>query len=211
MRENLIGRKFGRLTVVSELPSRGWHRRLMCVCDCGTRHEASASNLRSKHIQSCGCLQAEVRSATHTKHGMTGNVVCRAWYHMIDRCYNSKHPSFPDYGGRGIKVCEFLRATPANLLHVVGERPSPMLSVDRIQNDLGYFCGSCAECLTNSYPMNLRWATTGEQQNNTRRNRLVTFNGETKTLTAWTKQTGLSISGCRWRVEHGIDLFKPKR
>lgn len=54
---NIIGHKYGRLTVTKELP-RGKHgeRRMLCFCECGAQHSVSMTSLRSGGTKSCGCL-----------------------------------------------------------------------------------------------------------------------------------------------------------
>ncbi|EOK5450695.1 hypothetical protein ACM6ST_006459, partial [Pseudomonas aeruginosa] len=88
--------------------------------------------------------------------------VCR-WSNMIDRCTNPSNKRYVDYQGRGITVCERWM-TFANFLADMGERPDAT-SLDRIDNDAGYFKENC------------RWATALEQMNNTRRNTFVEYLG----------------------------------
>ena len=61
----LSGRKFGRLTVLSELPARDPSRRVRwrCLCDCGRFHVATTSYLVCGRVKSCGCLKVEVDRA----------------------------------------------------------------------------------------------------------------------------------------------------
>jgi hypothetical protein len=59
---NLVGKKFGRLTVMTESPyrnSRDPQARWLCVCDCGKTTEVSGGNLRSGKTKSCGCTRYE--------------------------------------------------------------------------------------------------------------------------------------------------------
>ncbi len=60
-KENLLGRKFGRLTVIAESEKRGKHPYWLTRCDCGKEKEISATHLKSGKIRSCGCLQKETR------------------------------------------------------------------------------------------------------------------------------------------------------
>lgn len=54
----LVGQKFGKLTVVEETPGRNNGSICFCDCDCGTKlKRVIASDLRKKHVRSCGCLR----------------------------------------------------------------------------------------------------------------------------------------------------------
>ena len=61
---------------------------------------------------------------------------------MRQRCKNKNDPHYPDYGGRGITVCERWESFE-NFLADMGERPSDDLSIDRINNDGNYEPGNC--------------------------------------------------------------------
>ena len=58
--KNLVGKKFGRLTVLEiDKCSSTRNRRYVCQCDCGNKHSVCGSNLKAGHVQSCGCLNSE--------------------------------------------------------------------------------------------------------------------------------------------------------
>lgn len=78
---------------------------------------------------------------------------------MIARCENPNHPAYDYYGGRGITVCDEWRTSFDCFLADVGEKPSPELTLERINNDGNYEPGNC------------KWATFGENQKNRRRSR----------------------------------------
>lgn len=59
-KNNLIGRKFGRWTVIGYVGGEQ-HKRL-CECECGTVAEVSGGALRSGSSKSCGCLNRELSS-----------------------------------------------------------------------------------------------------------------------------------------------------
>ena len=61
--ENLIGTKFGRLTVVAIEPAIKSKIMVSCMCDCGTPKRVYLSHIRKGHTKSCGCLAKEVRMA----------------------------------------------------------------------------------------------------------------------------------------------------
>lgn len=79
----------------------------------------------------------------------------KSWDDMINRTTRPSHGSFPDYGGRGITVCERWRHSFAAFLADMGERPSRLHSLDRWPNPNG-----------NYEPGNCRWATRLEQVRN---------------------------------------------
>jgi hypothetical protein len=74
---------------------------------------------------------------------------------MKYRCTNPNAINYHNYGGRGITVCERWNEFK-NFLADMGERPEGT-SIDRIDNDLGYFKENC------------RWATRHEQRINQRK------------------------------------------
>jgi hypothetical protein len=81
----------------------------------------------------------------------------RAWYNMIQRCYNPKHRAYKWYGGRGITVCDRWRNSFYKFVMDVGFKPNVSgFSLDRINNDGNYEPGNC------------RWATHIEQNHNKR-------------------------------------------
>lgn len=114
------------------------------------------------------------------------------WAMMRARCSNPDHKAYPDYGGRGVTVCERWKSFE-NFIADMGERPAGM-TLDRIDNDKGYS------------PENCRWATRKQQNNNSRKNRLLTHEGRTQTLSAWAGEAGLSRGALLKRLARGWTL-----
>lgn len=55
--ENLVGRQFGRLTVVKFAGMNGPRAYWRCQCECGNRTVAASNHLKRGGVQSCGCLK----------------------------------------------------------------------------------------------------------------------------------------------------------
>lgn len=178
---DLVGQKFGLLTVESRAGSQGNKATWNCVCDCGGSNVVTTGNLRSGIISSCGCLAKP--------HGMSRTRIYRTWKAMLGRCNSESHKAYPLYGGRGIKVCSRwhdFRAFYADM----GDLPAGK-SLDRIDNDGDYS------------PENCRWATHEEQGNNRRTNHLLTFNGKTQTCTEWAHELGMNPYTLNGRLSKG--------
>lgn len=77
------------------------------------------------------------------------------WSQMKSRCYDPKATGYPNYGGRGIKVCSRWRKSFVAFAEDVSPRPKGV-TLDRINNDGNY------------EPGNVRWATRREQNLNSR-------------------------------------------
>lgn len=188
--ENFVNWTYGRLTGVG-FAGYGKRKQLMWLwrCSCGTYKIIRASHVKDGTTRSCGCLQREEWQARVTTHGAArlGNTTpeFRACGSMKGRCDNPNDAHYHNYGGRGITVCEYLR-TFEGFFASVGLRPTPQHSIDRINNDTGnYSCGECEQCIANSWPLNVRWATKREQGRNTRRTHFLTFNDLRMCITAW--------------------------
>lgn len=140
----------------------------------------------SHHTESCGCLNKDLVAAIHKKHGMYLSPIYGIWQSMVDRVKNKKNHNYHNYGGRGITVCDKW-LTFEGFYEDMGDRPEG-LTLDRIDNDLGY----CKE--------NCHWVTQKEQCNNTRRNRYIMFKGKVQTISQWSEELGISDIVLRGRL-----------
>jgi hypothetical protein len=165
-REDMTGKKVGRLTVVKLMPERAKNRqaRWLCKCECGGETIASGTNLRNGATKSCSCLQREIAKTYSTVHGLSNHELFSMWRAMIDRCENPDNWGFHRYGGYPIPVtvCDRWRNSLLDFVADMGPRPSPEHSVDRYPDPYG-----------NYEPGNCRWATAEEQSNNWRMHKLA--------------------------------------
>lgn len=203
-RLNLTGQRFGRVTVIGSAGSRSYGQsmksRWHCKCDCGTEKVFDGSSLTTGDIVSCGCFARERIGKLTATHRMTETRVYRIWQAMLTRCRNKNTINYANYGGRGITVCERWLSFE-NFLADMGH-PEAGQSIDRINNDGNY------------EPQNCQWANRETQSRNKRNSRIISFNGETKTLGEWAKQLGMDQSSLRERLEKWpleISLTKPKK
>jgi len=173
-------------------------RQVSRVCvRCGTPFDVPASQGHARHCSlSCSSL---LKNITHggARHGKRLPEY-RPWCAIKTRCLNPNDRSYPAYGGRGITICDRWQDSFENFLADMGPRPTVLHSIDRIDNDRGYEPGNC------------RWATSRDQARNTRRNRALTFNGETQCIRAWEEQLGFGrgVINARlklnWSVERAL-------
>lgn len=189
---NFIGAKFNRLTILGmSTNGSNYAKRVICICDCGNNTTVNLANLKNSNTKSCGCLWSETIIKTNTFHGMSSTREYSCWEHIKTRCYNTKAECYPDYGGRGIKVCDRWLNSFENFFKDMGNCPSKKHSVERVENDGDY------------EPNNCKWATGFEQAGNKRSNFRIYYNGEYKILAEWSRILKISPSTIRKYIKKG--------
>lgn len=165
-RKDLTGNRYGKLVVVSWAGHSHWN----CACDCGGKSVVLTANLTRHNTTSCGCIRNHMSSVRNTKHGLHGTRAYKIWAGIKARCSRPSHPSYKDYGAKGIGMWDRWAADPERFIADVGHPPSPQHSMDRIDNSKGY------------EPGNVRWATAAEQAVNKTNNVFVAYRGQRMTI-----------------------------
>lgn len=124
--------------------------------------------------------------------GRSKNDIYGTYISMNARCYSEKSIGYKYYGGRGITVCERWLESFDNFEKDMGERPSKLHSLDRIDNNKGYSKENC------------RWATKKEQARNTSKNVFITFQGETKCISEWAEEINIPKATILSRFKLGM-------
>lgn len=193
---DLTGHRFGKLVVIERVGSRRGNALWRCHCDCGNTTEVVSSSLNNGETKSCGCLRKEVTRARLTTHGLCGTKLYAIWSTMTQRCNNSNSQHYQDYGGRGITVCdEWLTFEPFFDWAMANGYDSG-LSIDRIDNEKGYF------------PANCKFSTQKEQCNNKRSNVWIEYDGRRRTLTQWSEVCGICYRTLMGRIRMGWSIEK---
>lgn len=179
------GNVYGRLTVLSRAVQSGVLAAWRCSCSCTQDRlvVVKGADLRRGAIKSCGCLRRTVAGQGRTPE-------YRAWYAMMRRCYHKEHEAYDRYGGRGIQVDARWHVFDV-FLNDIGKRPSPKHSLERKENNEWY------------KPGNVVWATSTEQNQNRRNNRLITYKGRTMCLSAWEQTLSLPRGSLKRRLATG--------
>lgn len=176
---DLTGQKFGRLLVI-KLESSTSKTRWLCKCDCGNERIVHGTSLKKGTTVSCGCYGKERRTALHTIHGKRSVPEYAIWNGIKNRCLNPNLRSYPNYGGRGITICDRWRDDFQAFYEDMGPRPSPDHSVDRIDTNGPYS------------PENCKWSTRVEQARNRRPRSKTGYSGVYKLKNRWIVRIGIA-------------------
>lgn len=194
---DLEDKKFGRLTVLFPVGSLNGRKYWLCQCDCGNEVCVITNHLTSGKTQSCGCYAKERATEANIKHGMRHSRIYNIYCGMKQRCYNKNNHKFKNYGGRGVTICsEWLDDFMSFYNWAMENGYTETLTIERIDVDGNY------------EPSNCKWIKMSEQSQNKTCNRFVEFNGETKILSEWCNELGVSYKTAYSRLCYGIPVDK---
>ena len=189
---NLVGKKFGKLTVIKSCgKDNKWNRYYSLVrCECGKEYLVRDSELVNGRRKRC----TKCRQWNRT-HGLTNTKLFNVWQSMRDRCYCVTDNVYKHYGGRGIVICEewkndFKRFYEWSMANGYKEG----LSIDRIDVNGNY------------EPTNCRWVDRYVQANNRRNNHMVYYRNKAYTLTQLAREHGMIATTLKHRLDSGWDI-----
>lgn len=148
----LTGKRYGFLTVLEsskiEPATSGRMRRYwLCWCDCGNEKWILSDSLQGGKNISCGCYKKTQLGRKTTTHGFckerTQMPEYKSWINAKTRCFNPLSHKYPQYGGRGITVCEEWRKDFKKFFSDMGECPQGF-TLERINVNGNYEKGNCA-------------------------------------------------------------------
>lgn len=193
----MTGKEFGCWTVMGRAgKAKGGEPTWLCKCKCGKRKEVRGISLKSGKSKSCGCGILKWRNyKSREREAEQRKKLYEVWKGVRRRTCDEKLEQYRNYGGRGIGICEeWKKDFEAFFKWAMENGYEEGLSIDRKDNEKGYF------------PDNCRWATRKEQGNNTRRNKLITYGGETHTVTEWEDILHLGRNTLKMRLYKGWNL-----
>lgn len=198
--EDLTGQRFGYLTVIKKAGKNKSDKILwLCKCDCGKLKIIQGASLKNGRTKSCGCLRKKGARRTH---GFKYTRLYCIWQGIKKRCLNKNTSNYYIYGGRGIKICDewkndfksFHDWAYANGYDESAKRGD--CTIERIDVNGNY------------EPSNCRWATMKEQCRNTRSNKLITYNNETRCLMDWSYIFNINYKTLLYRFKKGWTIEK---
>lgn len=204
---DISGQRFGRLTALAFNGIVNGKSTWLFGCDCGNEINTRANSVKTGNTKSCGCWEKEVLLARNIKHGLNRHPLHNIWFHIKRRCYNKNSSDFPDYGGRGIVVCDEWKNDFKSFYdwsiekgYEEAKKKNTRISIDRIDVNGNY------------EPSNCKWSNDVEQARNRRSNVHITVDGVTKLQNEWAEEYNIPYQLIASRLKRGWkgrDLIKP--
>ena len=201
-RLDISGMSFGKLTAIEKtgygVDKDGKRYALWkCKCECGNEIIAKQHTLVSGGKKSCGCMRKRDYTKPIVNHSMSKTRIYRTYHAMLNRCMDEQEQHYPDYGGRGIKVCKewtgvygFLNFYKWSMQNGYTED----LTIDRIDVNGDY------------EPDNCRWTTIQVQSTNKRNNVRYDINGEMLLIKEISQKYNIPEPTLRGRMAKGMTM-----
>lgn len=140
------------MIIVKDLGTRlfAGSKRRFAILKCEFCNKEFEGNIARAKSISCGC-RTDLKA--HIKHNQARTRQYQIWADMKDRCNNQNNPSYYLYGGRGITY-DSKWATFEGFWKDMQDGYADDLTIDRIDNNKGYFKSNC------------RWVTKQSQAKN---------------------------------------------
>lgn len=198
---DLAGQRFGRLVATSIAFRRNgahWN----CQCECGSSTVVRAALLRNGTVASCGCGSREQARLNCQKWRMKNERIPEqlrsglknCYRNMLRRCTDPTDKRWDCYGGRGIRVCNEWAGLDGRRRFcdwALQAGYAKGLQIDRINVDGDYS------------PQNCRFVDAVAQANNTRRNRVISWQGRSLTAAEWAREFDITYSSMQHRLNRG--------
>lgn len=190
--KDITGNRYGRLVAVEStgLKNKSGQYIWKFICDCGNDHIVTGTSVIEGSSKSCGCYNLDLVKERSTIHGKSGSNRYAVWNKIKARIFDIANESYPDYGGRGLKMSEEFVVDMDAFYNHLGDKPRDgnKYTVGRIDNNIGYVLG------------NIRWETYSEQSRNKRK---ASSNTSNFTGVVWTS-TKSKNSVCTYAVARWI-------
>lgn len=200
--KDIAGHKYNRLTVIEFAGLDRYSKaQWICKCDCGNLTVVNGSRITSGLTKSCGCLQKEIAHNRELRRNQI-KYSCRparlysVWNNMKQRCTNPDNPAYLRYGAQGIELYADWMDFEKFMEWAYSSGYDDSLTIDRIDNDKGY------------YPENCRWVDKIIQGQNRRNVILVEYRGEVQPLSKLAREHGIKPHTARGRYYQGWSIDK---
>jgi hypothetical protein len=197
-----LQKKESRLTFITQTVF-GRKAKALYRCACGTIKEIQISNVKRGTTYSCGCYKKE----QDVIHGLYQHPLYKVWIGIKQRCYYINSISYPNYGAKGVVMCDEWLHNPKAFIEwglKNGWEKGLQIDKDLKAKELGL------EALLYS-PERCQFVTPKINSNERKNSRFIEFNGKTQTIQQWSEELGIlnatltrRIQKHKWPIEKAI-------
>lgn len=195
-----IGQKFNMLTVVEDLGKKNQSSVVRVRCECGKELVKNLTEVKTGSTRSCGCIRKLInKPPICTTHGFCGTPIYNVWAGMRARCLTKTNPYYPNYGGRGVKICdEWVNDAGAFCMWAMASGYKKGLELDKDKGSDGMLYSP------------ERCSFISKRQNNwhKRNSKIISYKGELKSLGEWCYLLDLELGVTGARIRSGISVEK---